>query len=89
MDKKLLIIPIIILVLILFFYPKPMENGGLCGLVAADATAYQENYKCLGIEHQPAIDCVDCCVYSQCFGLAYGKTCYMEGMGELTPTECN
>lgn len=73
-----LVILIIIALVIIFFFPKQYVRGGLSGLVGPGSSAYKEEYSCLGIKHSYQQNCADCGNIYLCYGITYGKKCYIE-----------
>jgi hypothetical protein len=76
---KLLIVAIIVFIMITIFFPKPYIIGGLAGLMDSGAAAYKEEFKCLGFmqSYYPS-KCADCGYVYNCYGIPYGKKCYIE-----------
>jgi len=74
-----IIITIIVVVLIVVFFPKPYIKGGLGGFIGLGESVYREEFSCLGFEHSyyPK-GCFDCGTIHNCYGIPYGKKCYIE-----------
>ncbi len=95
--KKFIIVITLIIILVLFFYPKSYVRGGLQGgPIGPGETAYKEEFSCFGIKHSyyPS-GCADCGNVYNCYGLNYNKKCYTEvysysGGGKLSKdsTQC-
>ena len=91
--KKWLIV-IMMLILIVFFYPKDYISGGLQGgPIGPGQNAYKVENSCFGIKYSyyPK-GCADCGNVYNCYGLLYNKKCYIETYSvnenlskELTP----
>ncbi|MEK6967858.1 MAG: hypothetical protein AABX51_04460 [Nanoarchaeota archaeon] len=98
MDKKyVFLIVLSIIVLIAFFFPKPFVKGGLGGFIPLGEKVYREEYKCFGFSHSfVPTNCADCGTINNCYGIPYGKKCYIESYesGEkriirtLEPAQC-
>jgi hypothetical protein len=78
---KFLIAAIVVALLVAIFFPKPYEKGGLGGYIDREVTAYKEEYRCLGFMHSYPAGCADCGYVYNCYGIPYGKKCYIEKSG--------
>ncbi|MFH0830370.1 MAG: hypothetical protein V1887_04405 [Candidatus Aenigmatarchaeota archaeon] len=93
MEKKKLLAIVVILVvigaLIAIFYPKARVVGGLRGFVAADATAYREEFDCAGIRYDYCPEQImDYGCDYLCFGMLYSQKCYVQSAEGKTETSC-
>jgi hypothetical protein len=99
MERKKLIITVILIVLILgsltaFFYPKRRVVGGLGGYIRPGQTSYREEFSCFGIKYdfcRTSLEDAGCALL--CFGIVYDKKCFIEvnegGIGtQKTETTC-
>jgi len=77
--KKYIWVIILLIILIWFFFPKSYVKGGLFGEIGPGASRYKEEYGCFGIKHSYyPTNCQDCPGVYNCYGITYGKKCYME-----------
>jgi len=84
--KRNLIFAIILIIILIFFYPKPRVEGGLRGfIVNPNATAYRVEYDCLGIPYDYTFP--DGGEYL-CFGVTYNKRCFNETTTQKIPLPC-
>lgn len=82
----------VVAVLVGTFALRPVKRvyGGLGGgPLYPDASAYTEEYQCLGIKQDYYPEgCSDCRTEFLCYGIIYGKTCYIQSVGKKEPTLC-
>lgn len=85
---KLLIVAIVVVLLISIFFPKSYVKGGLGGFIGPGDTAYKEEYNCFGLKHSyyPS-GCSDCANVHNCYGIPYGKKCYIEEYDKIVSKE--
>ena len=77
--KKLMSFVILLLLLVFFFYPKQYVIGGLVGEVGPGSNKYKEEYSCFGVKQQAySPGCCDNPLIYNCYGITYGKKCYVE-----------
>jgi hypothetical protein len=95
--KRLVWIVVIIMILIavvLFFYPKERVVSGLRGgPVAPGETAYREDYTCVGIKYDFCPNWPDYGCDYLCFGMVSYRVCTLEEYDPLkgvlrNPIEC-
>lgn len=92
--RTLLLIAIfVVAVLVGAFALRPVKRvyGGWGGgpLLPPNASAYTEEYRCLGIKRDYYPEgCFDCRTEYLCYGIIYGKTCYIQSVGKKEPTLC-
>ena len=96
-NKKIVIIAAIVVLAVLFFYPKQMsytEFGGFAGFIG-NTSAIGWEYSCLGMAYNSCPEnCADCGCTKQCLGITYDKKCFNESYSqgvtsiERIPTEC-
>ena len=69
---------IIMVILIVFLFPKPMTKGGLGGfLYGKNISVHKEELQCFGIPvTYQTVFCYHCGPKIMCHGLTYGKACY-------------
>ena len=78
-QKNWILLIIAVIILVAVFYPKSYIIGGLGGYVGPEQTAYKEEYECLGFKNSYYPQgCSDCGNVYDCYGIPYGKKCYME-----------
>ena len=85
---KLILALFILLILVVFFFPKARVIGGLRGFIGANEVSYREEYDCIGIENNFCPDWPDYGCDLQCYGLVVNKQCYNQSIGSKTKTEC-
>lgn len=95
--KRLAMIAIVTLAaltLILTFRPKQWVIGGLVGgPLPPYATAYREEYECIGIKLIVLPDCADCGASHPCYGILTERSCSIEEYNPVlgvmrTPVAC-
>ena len=67
-----------VILLVLFFYPKPRVVGGLRGMIGPNETAYREDYSCFGIKHDFCPNWPDYGCDYLCYGIKYNKLCSIQ-----------
>ena len=88
--KRIQILVLVLLLLgglITFFYPRERIIGGLRGgPIGPGATAYREEYDCLGFTYDFTPPWPDYGGKFFCYGIRYDRQCFMdtEGDGRIT-----
>jgi len=95
MDKSLKIllwILAVVVLILIFFYPK-YAGYGYGGYVPMNTTLHREEQNCFGIKYSTYGDrfhmmqCADCGPTYWCSGIPYGNACYEWVSGEPMDTE--
>ena len=90
--KIILLIIGLIILLVVFLYPK-YSGFGYGGFVPEGEVLYRAEYSCLGFEYVTHGDrfnrmqCMDCGPTYWCAGISFGKTCYEWASGTSKDTE--